>query len=127
LIEHFCIDCGKPITGNGRTHKCTLCALLSSRIGKNHYNWIVNHNVKKTHYVKFTTKLKRKIRKRDNNKCVYCGLTEEEHFKLYKQALHIHHKDFNKSNFSGDNLITLCARCHIFTQKYREKKYADSK
>lgn len=54
----------------------------------------------------FLTKRQRlKILQRDNFICQSC--------ESYCAGLHIHHKDRNPLNNNFDNLITLCASCHI--------------
>ena len=64
----------------------------------------------------FNNALKRKIRERDNHTCQECGYTED---KLgYK--LSIHHIDYDKTNNSENNLISLCRSCHSQTGYNRE-------
>ena len=55
-----------------------------------------------------------RIRARDNYKCQLCGAEIKNE---NKTALHVHHKDGNRKNNKGDNLITLCPFCHINTHK----------
>jgi len=57
----------------------------------------------------FNQDLKREVRKRDNYSCQACGVTEE----TLNQDLDIHHIDFNKSNNSLNNLVSLCRSCHL--------------
>lgn len=61
----------------------------------------------------FAEELKEFIRKRDNRICQNCGMSEEEHFKVFNQRLHIHHIDYNKQNAHKTNLISLCLQCNI--------------
>ena len=58
-----------------------------------------------------------KIRRRDKQVCKYCGKTRKEN----KRKLDVHHIDFDKTNCSEENLITLCRACH---GKIKESKYA---
>lgn len=48
------------------------------------------------------------IRDRDGNVCRLCGVSENGN----GRKLHVHHIDFDRSNLSQENLITLCYRCH---------------
>ena len=57
------------------------------------------HGCTKTNYPYndcFTDKFKEEIRKRDNNKCVITGMSNEEHKKKYGHSLHVHHWMYNK-------------------------------
>lgn len=73
--------------------------------------------------VEFSSKLKRKVRKRDGYFCQECN----EYRKGKK--LNIHHIDYNKHNNEMCNLISLCDVCHtktnfnrnVWEQKYKEK------
>lgn len=58
----------------------------------------------------FNKKLKKNIKERDGNKCVFCGR---------KENLVVHHIDYDKMNCKEDNLITLCKICHGFTNLNR--------
>ena len=50
-------------------------------------------------------KLRVEVLQRDGWRCQSCGTTSN---------LHVHHKEFrsHSGDDSGENLITLCARCH---------------
>jgi hypothetical protein len=70
---------------------------------------------------------KQKALKRDNFKCQECGMTQEEHIKLFIFQLIVHHIDgagrrSEKPNNKIDNLITLCVRCHARVHREREMK-----
>ena len=58
---------------------------------------------------KWSNQLKKRIRKRDNNRCVLC------HKKGDGRKLSVHHIDYDKENCHPSNLITLCSSCHIST------------
>lgn len=60
--------------------------------------------------------LKNKIRKRDNQVCMNCGIHRE---KLNK-AFDVHHINYDKSNCFPQNLISLCHKCHMITRINRE-------
>uniref|UniRef100_A0A6H1ZIW5 Putative homing endonuclease n=1 Tax=viral metagenome TaxID=1070528 RepID=A0A6H1ZIW5_9ZZZZ len=59
-----------------------------------------------------TGKLRETILQRDTNKCVKCGMTDEEHKDKWKRPITIDHKDRNRKNNNPDNLQTLCLTCH---------------
>jgi hypothetical protein len=65
---------------------------------------------------KWTFKLKRKIRKRDNQVCMNCGIHREK----LKEELHVHHVNYDKLLSIEDNLISLCRGCHRHTNYNRE-------
>jgi len=53
--------------------------------------------------IEFDSRLKNKIKKRDNYTCQLCRVTEN---------LNVHHIDYNKKNSVESNLITLCCSCN---------------
>jgi hypothetical protein len=57
---------------------------------------------------------KAKRRKLDDNKCQFCGTTNEEHKEQHDQQLHVHHirPVSEGGNNSQENLITVCKSCH---------------
>ncbi len=61
---------------------------------------------------KFSQKLRKKIRIRDDFKCQCCGLSEKDHLTKFKQILSVHHIDYNKQNCEENNLITTCKTCN---------------
>lgn len=52
------------------------------------------------------------IRKRDGHRCRLCGIS-------VILGLHVHHIDYDKTNLSHDNLISLCGSCHARTNYNR--------
>jgi hypothetical protein len=54
----------------------------------------------------FNELVRRLIRERDGYTCAICGTPDSNV---------VHHIDYDKSNTSGDNLITLCRSCHSKT------------
>ena len=64
----------------------------------------------------FSPKLKEQIRKRDNYTCQECNKHQEK----FKSKLSIHHIDYNKQNNNPLNLISLCNKCHLKTNKNRK-------
>ena len=64
----------------------------------------------------FNSKLKEKIRERDNYLCQECGKGQEK----LKNKLSTHHIDYNKKNSNPHNLISLCRKCHLKTNSHRK-------
>jgi hypothetical protein len=56
---------------------------------------------------------------RDNWKCRFCGITNEEHKREHNAGLHAHHIIKQKDNGANDpdNLITVCKDCHVVIEK----------
>jgi hypothetical protein len=109
-----CIGCNIPI---GKEHiRCKSCA----RTGNLHPNYI-NGNSYEPYSLDFNPKLREKIRNRDGNKCVVCGMTKKEHFRKYNRNLEVHHKDHIKVNCNEDNLETRCKLCNIRDNKRRRR------
>ena len=68
----------------------------------------------------FTESLRLKIKSRDDFQCQVCGNTEGD--------IHVHHIDYQKSNYDDMNLITLCNSCHSKTngnRQYWQKRLVD--
>ena len=63
----------------------------------------------------FNSTLKLEIRKRDSSLCQLCGLN--------KKKMDVHHIDYNKDNSSKENLILLCASCHIKTNAKKKREF----
>lgn len=74
--------------------------------------------------IEFNRTLREKIRTRDNHTCQLCGIVWET-----GKRHTVHHIDYNKSNCSETNLITLCNSCNLrvnfnratWTQFFSEK------
>ncbi len=66
--------------------------------------------------IEFNLRLKNLIRKRDNQICLNCGIHREK----LKEALCVHHINYDKKCHIEQNLISLCRKCHIITNKNRE-------
>lgn len=84
---------GHGIPASGENHPCWRGGISFEPYGK-----------------EFNKELKEKIRKRDNYECQECG----------KSSSQIHHIDYDKTNNSELNLITLCRSCHAKTNYDRE-------
>jgi len=61
--------------------------------------------------IEFNKKLKRLVRKRDNQVCMVCGIHNEK----LNYTLNIHHCNYNKTCNIPQNLISLCKNCHAKT------------
>ncbi len=83
-----------------------------TRMGKENPSW--NGGSSKFPYpFEFTRELKQKIKERDGYICQLCDCSNPI-------KLGVHHIDYNKSNLSEDNLITLCRSCNIKVNRNRE-------
>ena len=80
-----------------------------SQLGEKNLNWRGGASYEK-YPEEFNPILKRKIRKRDNQRCAVCG----------KKGRCVHHIDYDKQNCDEHNLITLCKKCHGRTNQDRE-------
>lgn len=62
---------------------------------------------------------KRAAKDRDNWKCRFCGMTNEEHKEEHDTGLHAHHIVKQNDNGADDpeNLITVCKDCHVVIEK----------
>jgi hypothetical protein len=92
----------------------------------NKYNkeWTKNNSEKRRLYdkkakdKKFFGGLREVVIQRDNEKCVRCGMTREEHYKKYKRDITVDHKNrFGRGVLEKDNRLenmeTLCISCHM--------------
>lgn len=72
--------------------------------------------------------IRQKIIKRDDFKCIQCGLTREQHYEKYGRDLSVNHiKPFHQFGGKNElankpsNLETLCDSCHTKTDwQYRK-------
>ncbi|ELY68850.1 homing endonuclease associated repeat-containing protein [Natrinema versiforme] len=54
-----------------------------------------------------------RVRDRDGNECVVCGMGSDEHESEYGQQLHVHHVATDDGDPDDlENLVTLCKSCH---------------
>ena len=95
--------------------------MSDAHIGEKGANWLGGISFE-PYTPEFNSKLKEKIRKRDNYRCQECFRHQDE---LYtktgrKYRLLIHHIDYNKKNNQDSNLISLCRNCHGQTNFNRE-------
>jgi 5-methylcytosine-specific restriction endonuclease McrA len=57
-------------------------------------------------------KIAKRLKKKANYKCQWCGKTYEENGMI----LTVHHLDRNPANCSKNNLVVLCQKCHLYIQ-----------
>lgn len=129
VIERICSFCNNKILVSNNRHKknkrvycnkdCQLNNTLRKFKGSKCSNWQGGIGKEGYPYI-FDSKLKEKIRKRDNYECQNCKITEEEHLIVFGFVLDIHHIDYNKENLSFKNLITLCRSCNVRANYNRE-------
>jgi len=61
----------------------------------------------------FNDEFKLAVKKRDGFKCLKCGMTEEDHIKIYGIREAVHHIDYKKENTCFENCCTLCIKCNL--------------
>ena len=119
LKKYQCKECNKQISRDIGLYGSRLCGSCV-RLGNKHYNYIDGRSYE-SYPQEFNSKLKLKIRKRDNFECQNCEMTEEEHITVYGRVLEVHHIDYNKENCDEENLITTCKQCN--TRANHNRKY----
>lgn len=77
-------------------------------LGDKHWNWH-GGKTKNPYSLEFTKELREKIRKRDGNKCMECGVPQRE----CERVLSTHHINYDKQDCREENLITLCVGCNV--------------
>lgn len=115
---YYCIECGRKIsykTWNRGKKRCSSCATK----GKNNSNYIDGRSYEK-YPREFNVKLKEFIRKRDNDICKKCNMTQEEHFIVFGRNIEVHHIDYDRKNCNENNLITLCKQCNLRINRNRD-------
>ncbi len=111
----------KTLTGKKLTQKHKDNISKGAPKGKDHPGYIDGNGGRG--YVRFGPHLKEEIKVRDNNKCQNCGMTREEHYDKYNLDIEVHHIDYDKTNNSKNNLITLCKKCNIRANYNKEIWY----
>lgn len=102
LVTYVCKQCGKSFEdspGQPRSY----CSIECQGKAKRNPNYDDGARWHKWHATRT------RIRKRDNWTCQDCGY----YGKGIKRAIHVHHLDSNPMNNADDNLICLCAKCHL--------------
>ena len=85
-------------------------------IGRKNPNWNGGTSYE-PHDINFNMKFKNLIRKRDNQVCMVCG----SHREKLKNALSIHHINYDKLLSIPQNCVSLCISCHVKTNKNRKQ------
>lgn len=88
-----------------------------NKTGENNSNWNGGYNVYYSYPDEFNLKLRTIVRERDGFKCQFCGDIEED------RKFNCHHIDYDKTNTSFYNLITLCQTCHGWSNSKRDFWY----
>jgi len=84
-----------------------------------HHNW-KGGKCFEEYGLSWTHELQEVIRQRDKHTCQLCGMKQHE-LKGFHKHLSVHHIDYDKRNYSLDNLITLCNSCHTKTSYHRDE------
>ncbi len=75
--------------------------------GENHWNWRGGIS-DKAYPMGWCAALKKSIRQRDGYRCRVCDKSQQKN----RQALCVHHIDYDKDNLDPKNLVSLCSTCH---------------
>ena len=133
----YCIDCFRQIAKEYREKKKTEDIPRSSNGTKRDIDKNINLLQQRVNPENIPTMypknwndgvVQKEIRDRESNICIICGISNDEHFKIYGHSLHVHHINADKSDFNRENLTTLCKSCHQrvhfkkFTPKFKSKK-----
>jgi len=124
-IEIDCHECGETITrrrSRVETAERIFCSVncqgewrSRNRTGDDAFNWRGGHT---KYYGPTWHGQRRKAIDRDDEKCVDCGMTRDEHHDKFGADLEVHHKtpirtfsDTEEAN-QLSNLVTVCTNCH---------------
>lgn len=69
--------------------------------------------------------IKAAVRKRDGQKCVDCGMTNDKHTEKYGRSLHVH-RTAPGSEYTAEGCETLCYKCHGSKPKSPAGSLADA-
>jgi hypothetical protein len=118
-------DCGNEVIvsrSNLKSNNTTSCGCFREEIhfrnavGENNPMW--RGGVSEEAYpVEWNKKLREKIRHRDGFACAICGGIQAN------KNLDVHHIDYDKSNLSPENLISLCSSCHTRTTASKQRVF----
>lgn len=132
-----CKDCGRKIfNAHFNRQRCVVCSkkhsdeyhkLTSARLHVLKKNEINSRRL----FIRWGKK-RDEVLKRDNYKCVKCGLTREEHFKKYGKDIIVYNPNVknrkNRKYIEDDikELITVCLSCQgVLRVKHRSKDYSN--
>ncbi len=93
------------------TYKCVTC-WNAGRLASENPNWRGGLSFEK-YPEEWNEPLRRRIRSRDEHTCAMCP--------AQSRTLAVHHIDYDKSNCTDGNLISLCRRCHPKTNFNRDE------
>lgn len=125
LGYHHSPEARKNMMGKGRhfsddaklkmsiSHKKSKTQTGEFKKGAEHPNWLGGISFE-PYTLDWTNTLKRSIRERDRYTCQICKSQQED------RTFSIHHINYNKKDNNPDNLITLCANCHMKTNYNRK-------
>lgn len=63
------------------------------------------------HTAKEQLRIKALVRERDDQRCVECGMTKEEHKALYGKNLEVHRTEPG-TPYTAEGCVTVCRLCH---------------
>jgi len=92
------------------SQKCLGKYRSKNMIRENHPNWQGGKSFE-PYDETFNNLFKRRIRKRDNQVCMLCGIHREK----LNRVLSVHHINYNKLLSLKENCISLCCSCHMKT------------
>lgn len=126
-IVSTCVVCGKQRVLSPSMIRQTCgdpkCVHIVTRAENCHL--YIHGNSHAPYPLTFNNFLREQIRERDGRVCQLCGLPEDQNFtrKGELRKLDVHHIDYNKHNLDESNLISLCLKCHRFTNRNKREYY----
>lgn len=93
------------------SHKCAVAEHGKKITAEKHPNW---HGGSLNGRGPSWEKTKRAVIESQHNKCLDCGMTNDEHRAKYHKNLNVHHRTPYRLTLdnSDDNLVALCISCH---------------
>lgn len=122
-VDLHCASCGitrsvrpsavKHYTRANGDYYCSACGKQNKPEGPANHAWRGGKSFE-PYPLNWTPKLRRAIRERDGHKCAICAKSETS------RRMPVHHINYDKSDCSPKNLVTLCSKCHPKTNFRRE-------